>query len=193
VSTQTLLYIILAGIVALLLALFQYKFKAKGAAKRNALFAFLRFLSIFGVLILLINPKFEQVTVYNEKPNLVVAIDNSKSIPHLNQSENVLSIIESFKKNDALNNAFNTDVFSFGNNLNTIDSLDFTETQTNIDKVFKELNQVYKNTVSPTVLITDGNQTYGNDYEYAAKQYKQAIYPIIIGDTSVYADVKIKI
>lgn len=191
-STQTLLYIILAGIIALLLALFQYKHKAKGNSKKNAIFTVLRFLSIFGVLLLLINPKFEQVKVYNEKPNLVLAIDNSNSIKHLNQEENVIKIVQSIKDNVALKEKFNVDVFSFGNTLNTSDSLSFLEKQTNIDKVFKELNQVYKNTVSPTIVISDGNQTYGNDYEYTAKKYNQPIYPIVVGDTIRYSDLKLK-
>lgn len=191
-SLQTLIFIILAGILALLLALFQYKYKAKGDSKKNGLFAFLRFISVFGVLLLLINPKFEQVTVYNEKPNLVVAVDNSRSIPHLNQAENVLDIVEAIKKDKALNKAFSIDVFSFGSTLNTNDSLSFTEEQTNIDKAFNALNQIYKNTVAPTLLITDGNQTYGNDYEYSSSQYKQPVYPIVVGDTSTYVDLKIK-
>ena len=191
-STQTLLYIILAGIIALLLALFQYKHKAKGNSKKNAIFTVLRFLSIFGVLLLLINPKFEQVKVYNEKPNLVLAIDNSNSIKHLNQEENVIKIVQSIKDNVALKQKFNVDVFSFGNTLNTSDSLSFLEKQTNIDKVFKELNQVYKNTVSATIVISDGNQTYGNDYEYTAKKYNQPIYPIVVGDTIRYSDLKLK-
>ncbi|WP_313791366.1 hypothetical protein [Lacinutrix neustonica] len=191
-SLQTLIFIILAGTLALLLAWFQYKYKAKGDSKKNGLFAFLRFISVFGVLLLLINPEFEQVTVYNEKPNLVVAVDNSKSIPHLKQAESVSEIVAAIKNNEALNKAFNIDVFSFGSVLSTNDSLHFTEEQTNIDKVFSALNQIYKNTIAPTVLITDGNQTYGNDYEYSAKQYKQPVYPVVVGDTTTYVDLKIK-
>ncbi|AUC81354.1 VWA domain-containing protein [Lacinutrix sp. Bg11-31] len=191
-STQTLLLIILAGIVALLLALFQYKHKVKEASKKNALFAFFRFLSIFGVLLLLINPKLEQVNVYNEKPNLVVAVDNSNSIKYFNQEENVASIVQRIKEDKKLKNKFNIDVFSFGNTLNASDSLSFTENQTNIDKAFRELSQVYKRTVSPSIIISDGNQTYGNDYEYSAKKYNQPIYPIVIGDTTRYSDLKLK-
>ena len=191
-STETLLYIILAGIVALLLALFQYKYKTKGASKLNALFAFLRFLTIFSVLLLLINPKFEHVTVYTEKPNLVVAIDNSSSIEHLKQDEKVRGLVNVIKGNKELNDKFNVDLYGFGNTLNTLDSLSFNEQQTNIDKAFTELSQVYKNSVSPTILISDGNQTYGNDFEFSAKKYNQPTYPIILGDTITYVDLKIQ-
>lgn len=191
-TTQTLLYIILAGIVALLLALFQYGYKSKGNSKKNAFFAFLRFLSIFGVLLLLVNPKFEQVKIYTEKPNLVVAVDNSSSIKHLKQEQGVEALVESIKENKSLKEKFNVNFFSFGKGLNATDSLSFDERQTNIDKTFKELSQIYKNTISPTLLITDGNQTYGNDYEFSAKKHKQATYPIILGDTTRYVDLKLQ-
>ena len=190
-STETLLYIILAGIVALLLALFQYKYKTKGASKSNALFAFLRFITFFSVLLLLINPKFEQVKYYTEKPNLVIAVDNSASIKHLKQAENAKAVLKAITTNSQLNDKFNVEIFSFGNILNAQDSLSFTKSQTNLDKVFKELSQVYKNTMSPTILVTDGNQTIGNDYQFSAKKYNQAIYPIILGDTIVYSDLQI--
>lgn len=191
-TTQTILYIILAGIIALLLALFQYKYNNKGNSKKNWLFTLLRFISIFGVLLLLINPKFEQIKVYNEKPNLVLAIDNSNSIQHLNQEENSIAIAEALKTNSLLKEKFNIDVFSFGTTLNASNSLSFTDQQTNLDKTFKELNQVYKKTVAPTIIITDGNQTYGNAYEFAAKKYNQPIYPIVVGDTIRYQDLKLK-
>ena len=88
-QTETVIYMILAGIGALLLALFQYFYKTKSMSKISMLFAFLRFITVFSVLLLLINPKFTQTTFSTEKPNLVIAVDNSSSIKHLNQSNNV--------------------------------------------------------------------------------------------------------
>lgn len=189
-SSQTLLYIILAGIVALLLALFQYQYKSK-KTKRNTVFTFLRFLSIFSILVLLINPKFESIKTYTEKPNLVVAIDNSVSVKHLKQDEKALELLNAVKTNEALQDRFNIDIYSFGNNLNTSDSIGFIEKQSNIAKAFRGLTEIYKNSVSPTVLISDGNQTYGNDYTFSAKKYNQPTYPVILGDTITYTDLKI--
>jgi len=189
-SSETLIYIIIAGIVALLLALFQYK--TKSFSKLKMLFTFLRFLTIFSVLLLLINPKFEKVNISTEKPNLVLAIDNSNSIIHLNQDENLTALIDEIKNNKELQDKFNIDLFSFGKKLNTLDSLTYNERQTNIDKAFRELSQIYKNTISPILLLTDGNQTYGNDYSFTALKNKQPIYSVILGDTITYSDLKIK-
>lgn len=191
-STQTLLYLTLAVIVAILFALFQYSILKKNSSKKNLLFAALRFISVFSILMLLINPKFEKINYYSEKPNLIVAVDNSSSIAHLKQDQNALQFLQSIKNNAELNKKFTIDYFSFGNDLVATDSFHFNESQTNIDKAFSELSQIYKNTNSPMVLISDGNQTFGNDYSYVAPKIKQAIYPVILGDTIKYTDLKLQ-
>ncbi|GAA3641854.1 VWA domain-containing protein [Flavivirga jejuensis] len=190
--TETIIYIILAGIVAILLAVFQYYNKKKSMSKLNMLFSFLRFLSIFSVLLLLINPKFEQVSFSIEKPNLVVAIDNSSSIKHLNQDTHVINLIETVSNDAGLNNKFNIDLYTFGESFKVSDSTTFSENQTNINNAFKQLSQIYRGTTAPTLIISDGNQTYGNDYQFTASTYKQSIYPVILGDTVTYTDLKIK-
>jgi hypothetical protein len=191
-ETQTLLYIIIAGIVALLLAIFQYIYKSKKKSKLYIGLAFLRFLTIFSILLLLINPKFEQVTYYNEKPNLVIAVDNSESIAYLNQDIKAKQLLEALQSNEELNANFNIETYSFGKGLNTTDSLSFSESQSNMASIFKNFSEVYSNSVSPTLFITDGNQTYGNDYEFTTNRYKQPIFPIILGDTIQYTDLKVQ-
>mgnify|MGYP000113413227 CR=1 FL=1 len=190
-QTETLVYIIIAGIAALLLALFQYIYKSK-KNKLNIAFAGLRFVSIFAMLLLLINPKFEKVTFLNEKPNLAVAVDNSESINHLNQTENTNLLLNTVKNNALLNDRFNIDYYDFGTTLKQTDSLNFDASQTNLAAVFKDLSQIYKSTIAPTLLLTDGNQTFGNDYLYASENYKQVVFPIILGDTITYSDLKIQ-
>ncbi len=190
-STQSILLIILAGIVALFLALFQYKYKTKSALKDNALFIILRFITYFGVFHLLINPKFEYNSNYSVKPNLVIAVDNTQSISYLKQQNNSKSILSFLKNNSDINEKFNIEIYSFSDQIQVLDALEFSKKQTNISTVFKDLNELYKNTVAPTIIITDGNQTLGNDYQYKANQYNQDVYPVILGDTVTYSDLKI--
>jgi len=192
-SGITLLYIILAVISALFLALFQYAYKAKNS-KLKPVYTLLRFLTIFAILLLIINPKFEKITFFDVKPNLVIAIDNSQSISHLNQNENVIDFISNLNQNENLKEKFNISFYDFGSEINAtnIDSLSFSKPQTNISKAFNDLSQVYNEDVSPTILISDGNQTYGYDYEYDLKSYKQPIYPVILGDTITYTDLRIQ-
>ncbi len=190
-SSQTLLYIILSGIIALLVALFQYKYKSKHKGKRTLVFTFLRFLSVFAILLLLINPKFTQTKVYNEKPTLVVAVDNSNSIAHLNQSENALRTLNFLKDNTELNTNFNVKVFTFDDNVQQSDSILFKSKGSNIDKALRQFSEIYKNDVAPVVLISDGNQTFGNDFS-VSNTYTQPVYPVVLGDTTKYTDIKIQ-
>ncbi|MFL0352550.1 VWA domain-containing protein [Xanthomarina sp. GH4-25] len=191
-QTETILYIILSGIIALFVALFQYKYKVKQRSNRQIILATLRFVTVFSLLLLLINPKYESQSVYLEKPNLVVAVDNSNSIAYLKQDANALTALENITSNAEINNKFNVQTYAFGKQVKQSDSITFNEEQTNLDKVFHEFNQIYNQTVSPTVLITDGNQTIGNDYVFSAAKYKQPVYSVILGDSTVYSDLKIQ-
>ncbi len=190
-TTETVIYIIIAGIAALLLALFQYLYKSK-KSNLNKLFAFLRFVTLFSVLLLIINPKFEQTKFHSEKPNLIVAIDNSESIKHLKHTKNVEQLLDNLKQDNSLNENFNVEYYTFGKDLEPLDSLNFDKTQSNIANAFDNLSQVYNTTVAPMVLITDGNQTFGNDYEFTSQKYKQPIFSVILGDTIRYSDLKIQ-
>ena len=188
----TIFFIILAGILALSVALFQYMYKSKSRGPVYKVLAFLRFVTLFCVLLLLVNPKFDKLTYYNEKPNLIVALDNSESVAYLNQNEKARQLVKSLQVNNALSERFNLEFYTFGKDLNPLDSITFKERQSNIARVFKQLSEVNSNTVSPTLLITDGNQTYGDDYQFVSKRYKQPIFPVILGDTAIYSDLKIE-
>ncbi|OZV68515.1 hypothetical protein [Winogradskyella aurantia] len=191
-QTSTLVYIGIAGIAALLLALFQYIYKSKLRANlRYALFG-LRAVTIFAVLLLLINPKLQSFTYFNEKPDLVLAVDNSESISYLGQGENALSAFNEIISNKDLKNRFHLHSYSFGKDLNSGDSLRFNEGQSNISKAFKQLGEIYSNSTAPVILVTDGNQTYGADYSYSSKDMSQPVFPVILGDSTLYADLSIK-
>lgn len=147
---------------------------------------------MFCVLLLIVNPKFEQTQIYTEKPNLIIAVDNSSSIKHLNQSEKALNTVKLITENTAINKKFNVVTYSFSDQMSSSDSISFNKDQTNIDKALSDLSEVYKETTSPIVLISDGNQTFGNDYEFNASSYNHPVYPIILGDTTVFSDLKIQ-
>ncbi|WP_296317459.1 VWA domain-containing protein [Winogradskyella sp. UBA3174] len=191
-QTETIIYIIIAGITALLLALFQYVYKSKLKSKRKYVLTVLRALSIFGILLLLINPKLESFNYYDEKPTLVVAVDNSESITYLKQAENAKTLFNSLTTNPELKKRFNIKAYSFGKTTNTLDSLSFNEHQSNIAESLKKLGEVYANQTAPIIMLTDGNQTYGVDYSFGVKKIKQPIYPLILGDTTLYSDLSIK-
>jgi len=186
------LYIVFAALTALLLALFQYIYKSKIKSKLKYGLAIFRFISIFAILLLLINPKFESFTFYEVKPTLVVAVDNSESISYLEQDENAGNALKAIENNSDLKKRFNIETYSFGKTINALDSLNYSDRQSNISKALNQFKEIYANETAPILLLTDGNQTYGSDYSYMAKNVNQPIYPVILGDSTIYSDLNIK-
>lgn len=191
-TESNIIYIILAFITALLLALFQYIYKSKLNIKLKTVLTVLRTVSVFGILLLLINPKFESKTFYDEKPTLVIAVDNSESVSYLEQDQNAKKTYQLLNGNSEIQKRFNVKTFSFGKALSALDSLNFSEQQSNISSALKQIGEVYSNQVAPIILLSDGNQTYGADYSFINNAVKQPIYPVILGDSTIYTDVSIK-
>ena len=191
-GTPTFLWILLMAIIALGFAVFQYRIGVKNRTKRAVIYGILRFLSVFGLLLLLVNPKWTQVDYYEEKPTLAIAVDNSKSIAHLGYDSLVDGVVSRFRESKKLQDNFDVQVFKFGEELALLDSLAYTDKQTNLATVFSSLTSLYQKAVSPTIVITDGNQTFGRDYQYEAKTFNQPVYPIIVGDTVEYADSRVE-
>lgn len=188
---NNLLYIILAAVIAFGIAGYFYIYKSKVNARLKWFFGALRFLTIFVLLLLLFNPKFYQTSYYNVKPTLTVAIDNTQSIKYLERDEATDDLVDFLKNHEDLNAQFDLSFYTFGESLKRLDSLSFSERQTNISNPLQSLNEIYKNNVAPTILITDGNQTLGTDFEFSAHNFEQAVYPVILGDTVIYKDLAV--
>lgn len=189
-QTTTFIYILLAVLISTAVSWFLYFYKSKDKRKVNYLLFGLRFLSLFLLLLLLINPTIERKKTQNKKPVLSILIDNSLSINHFKKENEVGNIVKKIKKHKALNDKFDVQFFSFGEQVQVLDSLSFNSPQTNIYKGLNGVEALYKNRVNPIVLISDGNQTSGNAYEYF--DTNKNVFPVVIGDTITQSDLKIE-
>ncbi len=189
-TTNTILLLLLSLLIAGGLSFFQYYYKAKAKSRVNLVLAFLRFLSIFGILLLLINPIMSRKTLETIKTPLPIVMDNSSSIVDLKAKETALELYKKLFQNKDLQEKFDVQSYQFDSEFQNSDSFSFKGTQTNLDEVGKSLKSIYKNTSFPTVLITDGNQTSGNDYVYSFDANNK-VYPIIVGDTTTFLDIKV--
>ena len=188
----TVVWILVAVVFSLLIVLFQNYYKTKRRGKLIVFLSFLRFLGVFGILLLLINPKVTKTTYDLEKSNLVVLIDNSASIKNSKSISSVKKIVENFTGDKELKDRFRVTSYSFGSELNSVtDSLSFNEKNTNIGRALQSIKEVYRNNNTIVILLSDGNQTLGQDYEFFGTSSKIAVYPVVIGDTTSYEDLKI--
>ena len=169
-----------------------YGYKNKYSRSLRWVFGVLRFITLFSLLVLLINPKFKSETYSVEKPKLPVLVDNSASIVELNQTNQVSALLEKLKNNEELNEKFDLSFFSFGSDFEELDSLSFSGKNSNLSKALEATDNLFKNENAPTILVTDGNQTLGSDYEFTSATYKNTIYPFILGDSTKHTDLKIE-
>ena len=189
-TTNTILLILISLGIAFALSFYHYLYKVKSKSKVTLLLAFLRFFSIFGLLLLLINPIISRKTVETIKTPLPIVIDNSASIKDLKADKDAMEVFKKLSENSDLANKFDVQTYQFDTDFLPSDTIDFKGTQTNIDVVAKNLKNIYKNLHYPTVLISDGNQTSGEDYVFGFNPDNK-VYPLVVGDTTIYMDLRV--
>jgi hypothetical protein len=176
--------------VAFAVSFYHYLYKVKSRSNVMLLLAFLRFFTVFGLLLLLINPIVSRKTMETIKTPLPIVLDNSASIKDLKADKAAREVFAKLKENTALADKFDVQAYQFDEEFLQADTIDFTGKQSNVDVVAKNLKNIYKNQHYPTVLISDGNQTSGEDYVFSF-QPENKVYPIVVGDTATYLDLKV--
>ena len=189
-TTSTILLLLLSVIIAAGLSFYQYLYKVKNQSKLYWFLAFLRFISLFSIFLLLINPIISRKITEIKKTPLPIVVDNSKSISELKATKEASELYLNIAKNKAINEKYDVQLFSFDNEFKSLEQLDFQGNQSHIDGVAKNLKQLYRNTNYPVVLFTDGNQTMGNDYVFNFQE-NTSVFPVVLGDTTTVLDLKI--
>ena len=189
-TTNTILLILLSVVLAAGLSFYQYFYKVKNRSKLQLLLAFLRFFSVFALLLLLINPKITRNTYEVQKTPLPIVVDNSASVKDLKSDGIALDLYKKLTSNSDLQQKFEIQSYRFDSEFELAENFDFKGSQTNMEEVAKNLKSSNKNKIYPTILITDGNQTAGNDYVYSFDPDNK-VYPLVLGDTTSFLDLKI--
>ncbi|MES2747948.1 MAG: hypothetical protein V4648_06200 [Bacteroidota bacterium] len=192
-NNSTIVLLILSVVIAAGLSYFQYFYKSKSKSKLTKLLAGLRFLAIFGILLLLINPIIPRKTFETIKTPLVIAVDNSNSIVDLKADVVSKEMYEKLSSNADLAAKFDIQSYRFDSEFQSLlskEEIDFKGKQTNIGEVAKNIKSINKNLTFPTVLLSDGNQTSGEDYVFGFDANNK-VYPLIVGDTTTYLDLKV--
>lgn len=189
-NNSTVLLLLLSVIIAAVISYLHYFFKAKNQSKVNWFLAFLRFCSILGILLLLLNPRISSKSYETIKPPLPIVVDNSSSINELGATSEAQEVYQKLLASKALQQKYAVQSYGFSSEMVSMEQFDFKGSQTKLFEVGKNLNSIYKSTFHPTVLLTDGNQTIGNDYVYGFEQ-SNPVYPVVLGDTTTVMDLKI--
>lgn len=189
---MTVVLMIVAAGIAALIALYQYGYiSTSKRTRKKPWFALLRFLTVFSILLLFIAPRFDSKTYETLLPQLVVLVDDSKSIDYLKSGDAVKRDLALIVNDSDLNSKFEIQTFKFSETIAPLDSLSFKATETDLNIAISEPQELFKNRNKAVVVLTDGNQTTGSSYSYTQVNEKTSLYPVIYGDTTQYADLKI--
>lgn len=189
-TKTTIFLLILSVLIAGLLSFYQYLYKVKNQSKLYWFLAFLRFISLFSIFLLLINPIISRKITEIKKTPLPIVVDNSKSISELKATKEAAELYLKIAKNKAITEKYDVQLFSFDDEFKSLEQLDFKGNQSHIDGVANNLKQLYRSTKYPVVLFTDGNQTMGNDYVFSFQE-NTSVFPVVLGDTTTIFDLKI--
>ena len=192
-STTTIILITLAAIIALGFVFFKYFYGGRDRSLRKYILAGFRFISVFVLLLLLINPEIKQREYELEKQQLFLTYDLSNSVEYLESGDDVVAFAKELRNNEELKDRFEIREFGFGRSLFSLDkdSISFTENQTNISAALSELEKLKASKSAAIILVTDGNQTVGEDYQYYRPGPQVEIFPVVAGDTTAQVDLAI--
>ncbi len=192
-SLPTVFLIALAAIFALGFVFFKYFYGNKKRSGNIFILAGLRFISIFLLLLLLINPRIAQQLLEVEKPLLLIAVDQSASIDHIGKADSVQAYFNYLRTDTELKEKFSIETYGFGSETERLDedSLKFNDQQTNISRSLKTLGKLTSSKQAALILITDGNQTIGEDFQYLKTAKNINISPVVVGDTAAPVDLYI--
>ena len=184
-----IIWILFFLVLSSLFGYFLYYYRVKQPAKIDLLLAIIRSLVFFLVLILLVNPSITKKVLSSHKTKLSVLVDNSSSIKFLKKDSLITHILGSLKNDKKLNDNFKINYYSFGSTFKLSDTFSFDEYQTDISVPLERISKLQNNTIHPIILISDGNQTIGSDYQYTS--INDPVFPIVVGYTSMNNDVRI--
>jgi len=188
------LWILLIVALSLGFTLFlYYKNKREDFPKGiTILLSFFRFIVMVLLGLYLLSPMLKTRITEVKKPIILMAVDNSQSC--ISDADSLYYKVD-FKKDidklrKSISKKYRVDTYTFGEDLTKGYDLDFTQRSTNISKVIKKFNRLYRHkNVGALILATDGIYNQGQKPEYASSGMDYPIYTISMGDTSIRRDI----
>lgn len=188
-SEAPVLWIFFCGILSAGLVWLQYFFAASPVSFRWSL-AVLRFLSVFGILVLLVDPKIRMRQTELQKHTLILLADNSRSIAQKGEGEQLRQLMQEFTASQELNERFQLQTYVFGKEPVPGKTLDFSEERTDIARALTVVSDAVLSRGTSVILLSDGNDNYGRDYSLPSPGL-HPVYPVVVGDTTRFFDLRI--
>ncbi len=154
-----------------------------------------RFVIVFLLAFFLLSPMFRYLSTNIEKPIIVFAVDNSKSIAmgkdslfYKNEFEKKFNtLIKTFSDN------YEIYKYSFGDIPKNLDSLKFNDNYTDFSKLFDYIQSTCANkNIGAIIIASDGLYNSGINPAYLKTGLNCPVYTITLGDTTIQKDLSIE-
>ncbi|MGZ2368277.1 hypothetical protein ACXR6G_00640 [Ancylomarina sp. YFZ004] len=182
--------------VALVYGQYYYKSALKNdlSSIRILSLASLRALVYVGLLFLLLNPRIKHSQERIEKPLLIWAQDNSRSLISNQDSSYYKS--DYSKEVDAvlenLKSKYEIQKLSFGQEVKIVDDFNFSDQSSDYASLFSYLkSQIQASDQTQVILAGDGLYNKGNDPRFSVQEIKCPVHTIALGDEANQKDLSI--
>ena len=185
-------YVLLCLLVAFTAAFFLY-FRTNEMPESYASWkfglAFLRFISVFIIALLLLSPLWRRNITKLQKPILVIAQDASTSVGDFLKKNDPDYLSNLNEMVDNLKKDYQVETFSFGEKMVNELPDKFSDRVTNISELLEELSTRFAGSkIGGVVLASDGIYNQGSNPLYTAAKLNVPIYTVGLGDTSTRKD-----
>lgn len=186
-------FIPLCLVVGLGYAALLYSKNSPWSKSVNRLLAGLRFVLITLICFLLLGPLLNQIEFFDEKPIVVLAVDDSASLPDGYDSTAFLAIKSQLSEmeSDLENADLDVRIRGVEQYYNEAADVEFNQQATNLHGILKGIRQDFEQqNLVGTILVSDGIHNYGSSPQFLTLNYP--VYSIGIGDTIPSRDLSIK-
>lgn len=172
-----------------------YRFKDQINLKLRLLLAFFRFLLVFMIALILLSPLVMLRAKEVEKPLIVFAQDNSKSILYTSDSTFYTHdyLLKIKNVSEKLSEKFDFRFYTFDANAHKSDSITFNGNETNLYALFQQLQTTFGGrNVGGLIVATDGIYNKSESPYSLAETLPFPIYSVVMGDTTQKVDLVIR-
>ncbi|WP_157716008.1 vWA domain-containing protein [Roseivirga echinicomitans] len=190
VPSWFILFCLLAGALYVFLL---YSKKSPWSKNTNRALAGLRFVLVTLLCFLLMGPLLNQVSFFEEKPVVVIAMDNSASMPATYEADEFESLKTQLAEvaKQIADEGYEVKVKSLQDYVTNVNAVNYDQNATNLEALLKGISSDYEQqNLAGVVLASDGIHNYG-----ISPQFTQLNFPVVtigLGDTIPAKDLSIK-
>lgn len=166
----------------------------ESSTKYNRILGALRWATVTIICLLLLDPVMRATLTEQRQPIVVLAQDNSESIGAGMSDEARTQLAANMSALEKkLSEKYDVKSYSFGDQVRTPMSFNFTDKITDISSIFEEMYDVYSNqNLSAVIIASDGIFNQGNSPIYSAAKLNVPVFAIALGDTVPKKDLMLK-